>query len=415
MNDKTREKIALFRYGIIAPLVSGTAETSRSNYAFFKQASKLTYLNPEGDPVKVSETSISRWFSSYQKNGLDGLRPMRRRDLGNSRKMDDDIKSQIIFLKQEYPKLPATLVYQKLVDNGTITKKDISLSTVNRFISNLDRDTRLDVKVEMRRYECEHINEVWCGDSSVGPYLTIDKKKYKTYIIALIDDASRMVVGVDIFFEDNFINLMSVMKSAVSKYGKPKRFNFDNGSPYKNHQMSLLAARIGSVLNYCKPYTPTSKAKIERWFNTLKSQWMSGLKFSDFKSLEEIRENLHTYVKTYNLGPHSSLNGISPTDKFFSQGYAIKRLSPRKIEESFLKEEERKVTRDAVIVLNGIQYEVDYTYSNQKIKLRYAPDLSTVYVVNPGDNELIPIKLLDKVENSNIKRKSHDFTKGVEK
>lgn len=45
----------------------------------------------------------------------------------------------------------------------------------------------------MRRYECEHINEVWCGDSSVGPYLKVDGKKQRTYIIALIDDASRMV------------------------------------------------------------------------------------------------------------------------------------------------------------------------------------------------------------------------------
>ena len=186
---------------------------------------------------------------------------MRRVDLGSSRKMDDDIKSQVIFLKQEYPKLPATLVYQKLVDNGTITKKDISLSTVSRFISNLDRDNRLQVKVELRRYECQHINEVWCGDSSVGPYLTIDKKKYKTYIIALIDDASRMVVGINIFYEDNFINLMSVMKSAVEKYGKPKKFNFDNGSPYKNHQMNLLAARIGSVLSYCKPLHPHFKSE----------------------------------------------------------------------------------------------------------------------------------------------------------
>ena len=138
---------------------------------------------------------------------------------------------------------------------------------------------------------------------------------------------------------------------------------------------------------------------------------MSGLKYSDFKSLKEIRESLQAYVKGYNLAPHSSLNGINPSERFFAEGYAIKRLSERKVEESFLKEEERKVTRDAVIVLNGIQYEVDYKYSNQKIKLHYSQDSSSVYVVNPGDNELIPIKLLNKVENANIKRKSHDFTK----
>lgn len=88
----------------------------------------------------------------------------------------------------------------------------------------------------------------WCGDSSVGPYLkTEDGKKHKIYVIALIDDASRYIVGIDVFFNDNFVNLMSVMKSAVAKFGVPKLFNFDNGSSYKNKQMDLL------IYGVCSP------------------------------------------------------------------------------------------------------------------------------------------------------------------
>ncbi|WP_325052319.1 integrase core domain-containing protein [Anaerostipes caccae] len=41
--------------------------------------------------------------------------------------------------------------------------------------------------------------------------------------------------------------------------------------------MELLAARIGSVIHYDQPYSPTQKAKIERWFRTMKDQWMAGL------------------------------------------------------------------------------------------------------------------------------------------
>ena len=70
-----------------------------------------------------------------------------------------------------------------------------------------------------------------CGDSSVGPYLkTEDGKKHKVYVIALIDDASRYIVGIDVFFNDNFVNLMSVMKSAVAKFGVPKLFKLDFGN-----------------------------------------------------------------------------------------------------------------------------------------------------------------------------------------
>lgn len=132
--------------------------------------------------------------------------------------------------------------------------------------------------------------------SFVGPYLkTPDGKKHKVYIIALIDDASRFIVGIDIFFNDNFVNLMSVIKSVVAKYGRPQMFNFDNSSSYKNKQMELLAACIGSVIHYDQPYTPTQKAKIERWFRTMKNQWMSSLDIRDFHSLDELRGKLSMY------------------------------------------------------------------------------------------------------------------------
>lgn len=84
------------------------------------------------------------------------------------------------------------------------------------------------------------------------------------YIIALLDDASGFIVGIDVFYNDNFVNLMKVIKSAVTKYGKLKIFSFDNGVNYKSHQMKLLAARIGTTINYCTPKAPTSKAKIKR-------------------------------------------------------------------------------------------------------------------------------------------------------
>lgn len=105
------------------------------------------------------------------------------------------------------------------------------------------------------------------------------------------------------FYNDNFINLMSVMRSAIAKYGRPKVFNFDNGKSYKNKQMELLAARIGTTLSYCQPYTPTGKAKIERWFRTMKDQWMAALDMRDFHSLEELRGSLYAFVQQYNQSP----------------------------------------------------------------------------------------------------------------
>ena len=250
---------------------------------------------------------------------------------------------------------------------------------------------------------CRRHKGVWCGDSSTGPRLLCDGGKRKTFIIALIDDASRFITGIDVFFQDNFISLLTVMKSAVAKYGRPKVFNFDNGSAYKNRQMELLAARIGASLNYCRPYTPTAKAKIERWFRTMKDQWMSALDMRDFTSLDQLRDSLYAFVNVYNQTPHASLSGKSPSDRFFSEPGQIRRLSQDEIDRSFLLEIERTVSADSVVVIGKTEYEVDCRFARQRIRLRYSPDFKDVFIVE-HDNTLTPVRLLNKHDNAMIKR-----------
>ena len=275
MDQEKKQAIALMRYSAIAPLITGLSDDYDSLTAFFNAASVKGVIHPDGTLKHYAPGTIEKWYRNYKDDGFDALIPTGRGDLGKPRKLDHELQEQIRYLKSNYPRMSAAAIYRQLQENGSIKSGDVSESTVNRYINLLALELKTTTNQDMRRYERPHINEVWCGDSSVGPYLkTPDGKKHKVYIIALIDDASRFIVGIDIFFNDNFVNLMSVIKSAVAKYGRPQMFNFDNGSSYKNKQMELLAARIGSVIHYDQPYTPTQKAKIERWFRTMKDQWM---------------------------------------------------------------------------------------------------------------------------------------------
>ena len=331
-----------------------------------------------------------------------------------SRKLDDDLKERIRYFKTNYPRMSASAIYRQLKSDGSIINGQVSESTICRFVNQLQNELRQTPNRDMRRYERPHINEVWCGDSSVGPRLT-DKegKKHRVYVIALLDDASRFIVGIDVFYNDNFINLMSVMKSAVAKYGRPKVLNFDNGKSYKNKQMELLTARIGTTLSYCQPYTPTGKAKIERWFRTMKDQWMASLDMQDFHSLDELRGSLHSYVQRYNQTPHSSLHGKSPQDRFFSEPEQIRRIPDEQIDKDFLLEIERRVSADSVIIIDQIEYEVDYRFAKQRIRLRYSPDMKDIFVVET-DGSLTPIRVLNKIENAQIKREKVRLCKGDE-
>lgn len=414
MEQEKMHDIALMRYSVIAPLITGLQEDFPSLEAFFRDASARGVTAPDGTIRHFAPDTIETWYRTYKKHGFEALLPSNRSDAGKPRKLDEDLQEQIQYLKTNYPRMSAAAIFRTLEENGSIQKGQVSVSTVNRYINQLAFEQKTTTNRDMRRYERPHINEVWCGDSSVGPYLkTEDGLKHKVYIIALIDDASRFIVGIDVFFNDNFVNLMSVMKSAVAKYGKPQLFNFDNGSSYKNKQMELLAARIGSVVHYDQPYTPTQKAKIERWFRTMKDQWMSSLDIREFHSLEELRGNLLAYVQKYNHSPHSSLKGKTPHERFFSEPECIRRLTDKELSDSFLLEIERRVSADSVVVIDHVEYEVDCRFAKQRIRLRYSPDLTSIFIVEQ-DGTLTPIHLLNKQENAFVKREKIHLCRGEE-
>ncbi len=397
-----KEQIALFKYSVIAPLVSGTTEYN-SKQDFFISVSKKSFRYIDGSSISISSSTAERWYYTYINHGFDALKTKSRCDNGKTRKIDSDLMKIINHYIDSHPRLPATSIREALIKNGYIVPSDVSLTTITRYVSAYKKGHDIFPKNEMKRYELEHINDVWCCDTSYSFKLLSDGGKKRTYIIAIIDDASRMIVGCDVFFNDTFTNFMSVLKQAISRYGKPKLLNVDNGAPYKNGQIDLLCARIGTSLHHCAPYEPTGKSKIERWFRTMKDHFMAIYHLTPQTSLETFKNDLLDYVNSYNNKVHSSLNGLTPSERFFNPNDHIIRLDPDFIDKSFLIEVVRKVSFDSVISLDSLLFEVPFKYANKHIKIRYSSDYKSVYVVNP-DNSLTQINLLDKIANSKIKR-----------
>ena len=414
MDYVKKQDVALLRYTAIAPVVTGLGDAYCSNNDYYREISEKGVTGPDGKVYHFHPDTLQRWYSAYKRQGFEALMPRDRRDAGKSRKIDADLLEQLTYFVEHYPRMPATEILRKLEENGSVTDGQVSLSTITRCVSNIRRSAGASPNRDMRRYERPHINEVWCGDSSVGPRLKgADGRKQRVYIIALIDDASRFITGADLFFNDNFVNLMSVMRSAVAKYGRPKVWRFDNGRTYRNRQMDLLSARIGTTLSYCQPYTPQGKSKIERWFLTLKDHWYASLDLTEFRSLDELRGSFQEWVRIYNQTPHSSLQGKTPQERFFSEPEQIRRLPDQDLDRSFLLETDRRVSADSVIVIDHVEYEVDCRYAKQKLRIRYSPDMKEVYIVEQ-DGTLTPVRLLNKVENASVKREKFMLCRGEE-
>ena len=89
----------------------------------------------------------------------------------------------------------------------------------------------------------------------------------------------------------------------------------------------------------------------------------------------------------------------------------ISRLPDEQIESAFLLEIERRVSADSVIVIDQTEYEVDYRFAKQRITLRYTPDMKDLFVVE-ADGSLTPIHLLNKQDNSFVKRDKVRLTGG---
>lgn len=397
--------LGLFRFSLIAPVIN-KSHNFKTNEAYFRDVSSKNH-EFNGKIYNFSVSTLKRWFNLYKVNGYSTLEKKTRSDNKKPRKLDNDLIQRIITLRKKYPSITGTSIYKKLIEDHYINKNEVSKDTILRYLRKNNLKANQTCTVERRMFEMQHVNDCWQSDTSDGPYITIDNQKYRTKLIMFIDDKSRMIMGYEFFLNDTAINMQKVLKNAIKTYGKPKKLFVDNGGPYANKQLSLICATLGIELIHAKPYSPESKAKIERSFRTIKDGWMRCTNWNDFKTLEDVNESLRKFIyKDYINKKHSSTNE-TPNERWHNEYKIITFLNDNFIDDSFLHRHNSKVRKDRTIKLLNNYYEVPFKYTGQKIEVRYNPnDLKEVFIFE--DNKKIETcKMVDKVANSKIKRKNN--------
>ena len=400
---KDRNEMALLRFSIIAPLVNGTyEEASVSEYV--ELASEKTY-HFKGEALTFSKDTIRRWYYNYKKEGYEALVTVQRADYKESRVLTADAKSKIQKLLRGYPRITAKKIYKILIEDHIVTPAEVSERTVQRYVRNL-RKSFPDEPTERRRFRCENPNDMWQSDTSSGPYIVMDGKKYRTYLIMFLDDYSRLITGYGFYLNDNAINMQLTFKDAVKTYGVPRILYVDNGGPYINQQLKIICARIGTEHRSTRAYDPQSKGKIERCFRTIKDQWMNGEDWNKFKSLSDVMRSFGEYVIRYNNTIHGATDE-TPNDAFHGYEY-IKRIPPEKIDAMFYHEVRRTADATACISIDKRKYEVPRKCRGVECVYTYDPqDLSCVYY--EGEK----CRLLDEVANSKKKRRVNISFQGI--
>jgi putative transposase len=415
MNEKAKEKIALFRFSLIAPLLNNTFAEATAK-AYLASICARTYEVPFYGTKEYAPETIKGWLLEYKKHGIDGLYPLQRSDKGIPRCLSDPARLYVIDAKNVCPERSAQSIYHELVARGIVTSGSVSLSTLQRFIKNhCIKKSPSQIK-DRRAFEMQYPGDCWQTDISMGPYLTVDGRKYKTYIIAYIDDASRAVMACSFFFEQNLVAVLSVFKTAVQRRGIPKKLFMDNGKVFRSEQLQFICASLGTIASYAEVFQPQSKGKIERWFQTLQRQWLNLLNWNSISSIDQLNEMLQEYVEgTYHQTIHSSIK-TKPIDKYIQHIDKIRFVSSKQeLDYIFLYRVVRRVKNDATVPILNCIFEVPAKYIGEQVKIRYDPSsLDKAYIFNDSGSCIETIYPVNKIDNSKVIRttakKSADFS-----
>jgi putative transposase len=376
-DDDHRQAVALFRYGVIADLVHLPPGSAGITERLRAKASK-DYVIPASPRTRVAVETIRDWLKRYRRGGFDALLPKPRADRGQPRRLPDTVAEALIAIKEQHPKLSVRRVIERARASGQIPA-DLAppSSTVHRLLTReglMVKKTDTPTGADRRRFVFQHAGELWMSDVMHGVTVGDGQgRRKKTYLIAFIDDATRVIPYAAFAFAENTAAFLPVFKQALIRRGIPERLYVDNGANYRSRQLALVCAKLGTALIHARPHQPQGKGKIERWFRTARAALLTQLSAEDTASLEALNRRLWAFIEgEYHHTPHRGLDGKTPLEQWALLGDPV-RFPDANLDALFLFEAKRRVMNDRTVSLNGQVYEVDAVLVGATVILRYDP------------------------------------------
>jgi putative transposase len=380
-NDEYRQALALFRYGLIAEFIRLPA-SSRGLYARLREKANTDYTIPGSKRTRVAPETLRHWLKDYRRAGFDALLPKGRADRGQSRTVPQAVADALVSLKDEQPGLSIPQLIRAVRESGAAPESlPLPASSVHRLLSRaglMHKQPAEPSTQDRRRFAFAHAGELWMSDVMYGPSVALPGRgRCRTYLIAFLDDATRVVPYCAFAFSENTQAFLPVFKQALMRRGLPARLYVDNGANYRSQQLALVCARLGVALIHARPYQPQGKGKMERWFRTLRAQLISRLTPADTHSLDSLNRRLWAWVEgEYHLTPHRGLEDQTPLDRWAMSADQVRLPGPSlDLDALFLFETKRRVQRDRTVSLNGTLFEADAALVGQIVTLRYDPAL----------------------------------------
>ena len=379
--EERQKEVALFRYGLIAEFVHLPKGTGSGLYELLRKKAEATYEIPFIGKRQISPETIRSWLTQYRKGGFESLYPKTRKDTGKARRLPQAVVDLLCCIKEERRDLTVKEVISEARKYPDLAPESLEmpLSTVHRVLTShgLMKKKKAEKDGEskdLRRFSYQKAGELWMSDVMHGPSVRVEnRRKHKTYLIAFIDDATRVVPYAEFCLSENTTSFLPVFRQAVMRRGIPHRLYVDNGAAFVSKQLALVCAQLGVTLIHARPYHAAGKGKIERFFRRLRHQFLRLL--GEIDSLDELNRRLRLWLEEeYHQTPHRGLGNITPFDAWCRNGDDVRIPGPSlELRELFLFSDKRKVQKDRTVSLNGTVYEVDAALVGETVSIRHDP------------------------------------------
>ncbi|MBK6788988.1 MAG: DDE-type integrase/transposase/recombinase [Betaproteobacteria bacterium] len=410
---KDIDAMALFRLSVLGPLVSREQLARGELQQIIRELSAREYAIPHSRRRHVGEKTIQAWYYAWRRLGLDGLAARPRADRGRSR-LSPALQEAVLAAKRANPRRSVRQIVRLLQAAGTVPGHSLSRSAVHRLLQQqgLSRLTGSGhVPEEKRSFVAEFAGSIWYGDVMHGPRVPHKGQLRKTYLVSLIDDASRLVAHSAFCLGETALDIEGVLKQALLKRGVPIKLVVDNGAAYRAQTLQGICARLGIHLIFCRPYAPEGKGKLERWHRTVRDQFLSELDERRITALDDLNARLWAWLEqVYHRSAHAGLGGLTPLARYQRDLARIRSLGAKAagLDALFHHRVPRLVRRDGTVSYLGQRFEVPYELSGKTVRLVVDPHAARVVGVEDEAGQSLGLATaLDALANiRRVRRKS---------
>jgi transposase InsO family protein len=410
--DQEVTRIADFRYGIIGELANPYLNREERR-RLLREKSRVFYEVPGAGRKTLTVSCLRKWLRLYLKYGKEGLLPHRRRDSGAPRSLSAEEAVLLLEHLEGHPELCASVALRTLQDQGKITSTP-SASSLSRLVrsAGMERHSRLRQHEREQNLKFDFQSPLECLQAD-GLYTVVvpDAKgrKRQAVLLAFLDDATRRVVFSAFAFSENSLVFERGIKHILRAHGRIGRIYCDHGSAFVSGQTKRILDTLGITLVHSRVGKPAGRGKIERFWRTVREQFLRPLNVEGLKNLEDLEVRFHSWLeREYHRSPHRGLGGKTPLEAWVEKAASIIPVDPSvNYDELFLHEISRKVYNDCTITLDGILFEVPSTLKGERISLFYDPFIPAErrrLTIRHQGRECGEARVVDSYANTKVRR-----------